>query len=90
MGGDILAAAVDHVHLVHYLEDLLTAAGHVSLVERTVQPEEVGLKAFDLRPDVLLRVYRRDSVLTLRDLQSGYALQPGDVLVLLHSDFPEK
>ena len=35
-GGYIIAAAVDHGHMVQYLDDLLTAGGQVSLLERTV------------------------------------------------------
>lgn len=84
-GGYLLAAAVDQSHLVQYMEDLLTVGGHVNLTERSVRPEEVGLTASDLRPDVLLRVYRRDKMITLQDLQAGCRLEQGDVLVLLHA-----
>jgi hypothetical protein len=41
-GGYIIAAAVDHGHMVQYLDDLLTAAGQVRLLERTVRPDEIG------------------------------------------------
>lgn len=82
-GGYALAAAVDQVHLVHYLEDLLTAGGRVNLVERPVHPEEVGKTAMDLQPDIVLRVYRGDNLLSLWDLKEGQALRPGDTLVLL-------
>jgi voltage-gated potassium channel len=82
-GGYILAAAVDHQHLVSYLEDLLTAGGRINLVERAIRPEEVGKRAADLQPDVLLRVYRGNSILTLWDLQDRETLRSGDILVLL-------
>lgn len=87
-GGYILAAAVDHRHLVDYLEDLLTAGGRINLVERAVKPEEVGKRATDLKPDVLLRVYRGETVLTLWDLQEREVLRTGDILVLLQPARP--
>ncbi|MEW6248735.1 MAG: potassium channel family protein [Nitrospirota bacterium] len=87
-GGYILAAAVDHRHLVHYLEDLLTAGGRINLVERAVRPEEIGKRAVDLKPDVLLRVYRGDEVLTLWDLQERETLRSGDILVVLQPARP--
>jgi hypothetical protein len=56
--GAYMAAAVDHSHMVQYLDDLLTAGGKVSLVERLVSPDEIGKIPADLKPDVLLRLYR--------------------------------
>lgn len=84
-GGYLVAAAVDHTHLVQYFEDLLTAGGRVNLVERPVQKEEVGKTAADLKPSILLRVYRptTDTILSLAELDSNYTLRAGDVLVLL-------
>lgn len=57
-GGYILAAAVDQGHMVHYLDDLLTARGNIALVERTVRANEVGQTQAGLKPDLLLRLYR--------------------------------
>jgi len=82
-GGFALAAAVDQPHLISYLEDLLTAGGRVNLLERTARPEEVGKTAVDLKPDVLLRVHRGTTLLSLWDLQEGQTLQAGDHLVLI-------
>lgn len=60
----------------------------MNLVERPVQPEEVqpeeiGKTAMDLQPDIVLRVYRGDTLLSLWDLKDGQALRSGDTLVLL-------
>ncbi len=84
-GGYALAAAVDHAHLPQYLEDLLTAGGRVQLIERTISAGEAGRTAADFRPDVLLRVYRGETILSLWDLQDGQRLRAGDTIVLIES-----
>jgi len=82
-GGYIMAAAVDHSHMVQYLDDLLTAGGKVSLVERVVGPDEIGNTPADLKPDVLLRLYRGDTMFSFLELDQAGRLQTGDILVLL-------
>ena len=82
-GGYILAAAVDHGHMVHYLDDLLTAGGKVGLVERLVGPDEIGKTPSDLKPDVLVRLYRGTAMFSLLELDQAGRLQAGDILVLL-------
>jgi voltage-gated potassium channel len=84
-GGYILAAAVDQGHMVHYLDDLLTARGNIVLAERAVRPEEIGKTPADLKPDVLLRLYRGDRMLTLSELDLAGRLEAGDIMVLLTS-----
>jgi len=84
-GGYIIAAAVDHGHMVQYLDDLLTAGGRVSLLERTVEPGEIGKTPADLKPDVLLRLYRGGTLISLLELEQAGRLQAGDILVLLTS-----
>ncbi len=84
-GGYIIAAAVDHGHMVQYLDDLLTAGGQVSLLERTVRPDEIGKTPADLKPDVLLRLYRDGTMISLSKLNQVERLQAGDILVLLTS-----
>jgi voltage-gated potassium channel len=82
-GGYALAAAVDQLYLVKYLEDLLTAGGRVNLIERPVLPEEIGKGPEFLKPNLLLRVHRGDKLLSLWDLQKGQMLERGDILVVL-------
>ncbi len=84
-GGYIMAAAVDHGHMVQYLDDLLTAGGKVSLVERPVGPGEIGNTPVDLKPDVLLRLYRGAAMFSVLELDQAERLQAGDILVLLKS-----
>ncbi len=86
-GGYLLAAAVGHPHFMEYVQDLLTAGGRVNLVERSVKPDEVGRTACDLKPDIVLRLYRRGRVLQFWDLQDAQKLEAGDMLVILKS-FP--
>lgn len=82
-GGYVLAAAVDHGHMVHYLDDLLTAGGNVRLVERGVHPDEIGKLPSDIKPDLLVRLYRNSSMVSLWELEQAGRLQAGDILVLL-------
>jgi len=84
-GGYILAAAVDHGHMVHYLDDLLTAKGNVSLEERTVRPEEVGKPPAVLKPDLLLRLYRGSRMFPLAALDQAGLLERDDIMVILRS-----
>ncbi len=83
-GGYALAAAVEQSHMVQYLEDLLTAGGRVNLIERQVREEEVGKTAADLKPSVVLRIYRGGTLVSLTEIQEGAQLQQGDLLVILN------
>jgi voltage-gated potassium channel len=82
-GGYIIAAAVDHGHMVHYLDDLLTAGGKVSLVERPVRSDEIGKTPADLKPEIVLRLYRDATMVSLLELEQAGQLQAGDIMVLL-------
>lgn len=84
-GGYILAAAVDQGHMVHYLDDLLTARGSIALVERGVQANEVGQTPADLTPDLLLRLYRGEQMFSYLELNQIGTLKAGDIMVLFTS-----
>lgn len=85
VGGYALAAAVDQEHLTEYLLDLLTAGGRINLIERPIEPGEVGKRASDLAPDLVVRVYREGRIVSLAELQGGLTLKAGDRLILLKS-----
>lgn len=89
-GGYILAAAVDQGHMVHYLDDLLTARGNIALLERTVRTDEIGKNPADLKPEVLLRLYRAGTILSLAELNQGCRFESGDIMVLLTSSQPNE
>jgi len=82
-GGYILAAAVDHGHMVDCLNDLLTAGGQIRLIERPVRADEIGKTPEDLRPEVLLRLYRGTTMVSCFELDQAGCLQQDDTLLLL-------
>jgi voltage-gated potassium channel len=84
-GGYLLAAAVGHPHFVGYVQDLLTAGGRVNLIERTVEPQEVGQTAMSLKPNLLLRVYRKSEILGFWDFEEGKTFEHGDILLIMRS-----
>ncbi len=84
-GGYLLADAVGHPHFMDYVQDLLTAGSRVSLIERPVEPNEIGCIATALKPDIVLRLYRRGTVIHFWDLQEGQKMEAGDVLLILKS-----
>ncbi len=89
-GGYMLAAAVNQKHLADYVEDFLTAGGHVEIVEEAIGEKESGMTARDFLPDVLLRVYRQGSVLSPWEFQSGQQLLQGDIVLLFRPVSPEE
>ena len=82
-GGYILAATVDQGHMMHYLDDLLTARSTIALVERTVRRDEIGNTPADLKPEVLLRLYRGSQMLSIFEFGEADRLRDGDIMVLL-------
>ncbi|MBA5871077.1 MAG: potassium channel protein [Nitrospira sp. CR2.1] len=87
-GGYILAAAVEHGHMVQYVNDLLTAGGKIRLIERPVRADEVGKKPEELQPDLLLQLYRDKSMIPIFDLDRIGGLRRGDIMVLLTAAIP--
>jgi len=87
-GGYILAAAVDHGHMVHYVNDLLTAGGKIRLVERPVRADEIGKRPEELKPDLVLQLYRGKATIPLFELDRTGGLQQGDIMVLLTAAIP--
>ncbi len=82
-GGYLLAAAVDQRHMAEYMEDLLTAGGRVNFVEEVIRDEDVGKTPADLKPDVLLCVFRQGSILSPWDFAEKDCLEKCDVLLLV-------
>ena len=85
-GGYLLAAAVEQHHLADYLKDLLTAGGHIRLVEESAEDKDVGKTLEDIKPDVLLRIYRQGSILSPWDFSQDDRIEKGDILLLLRPD----
>jgi voltage-gated potassium channel len=79
-GGNIMAAATRHPHLVETLEDILTVRGGLRIDERAVRPEEAGKAARELPGIAVLRVYRGETCYGVDQLP---ALAEGDILVYI-------
>jgi hypothetical protein len=54
----------------------------VNLIEPQVE-EEIGKMASDLKPAIVLRVYRGGTSISMTEVQNGTQLQRGDLLVIL-------
>jgi voltage-gated potassium channel len=91
--GRLLGLAADSPHIVDVVEDLLSFGAGIDLVERDVQPEEVGHPPADLLPAVLAVVrdgrrypfddaavrslHSADRVVQVQSPQAGDAVQTG-------------
>ncbi len=82
-GGYLVAAAVDQGYTVDYFQDLVTSGGRVNLVERSVLQDEIGKTAADIRPEILLRVYREGKVFSLWEFNEKNTFQENDTILLL-------
>ena len=87
-GGYLVAGAVDQGHSVEYFRDLLTSGGRVTLAERVVGPEDAGKSSAELFPDVLLRVYREGTVISLWEFRDSGRLRENDTILVLRPVTP--
>lgn len=82
VGGILMADSVDSSHLALYVMDLITADGHVALVERDPLPEEIGHTPVEVAQSLIVRVVRGNRVYNF--WEPGARIQPGDRLVVIH------
>jgi voltage-gated potassium channel len=67
--------------IVHdYIADLASSAGRVRLVERPVQPEEIGKSLGAIKTGLGVRIYRDEKPVGFWE-QDAYALAEGDIIV---------
>ena len=79
--GLLLAGSAQGAHISDYLADLASVGGRVQLVERPVQPEEIGRPLSNLATGGQgLRVYRDGNAYGFWEPQAN-ALQSGDIVV---------
>ena len=85
--GLLLAGSAQGSHVADYLGDLASVAGGVQLVERPVQPEEIGRALSALQNDRLgVRIYRQGTPYGYWEPEAQQ-LMPGDMIVeILHSE----
>lgn len=77
-GGNLMAAATRHVHLVNTMQDILTVGGQLMIDEREVTEDEVGLKPNEIENIAVLRVYRDAQYFDVTDMPE---LAAGDKIV---------
>lgn len=79
-GGNLMAAATRHQHLVATMEDVLSLKGALRLEERQVLSDEVGMRATEITAGTVVRVYRGE-----HDYAPGAAgpLENEDILILI-------
>jgi voltage-gated potassium channel len=79
--GLLLAGSAQGAHVADYLSDLASVSGRVQLVERPVEPDEIGKSLNDLSTGGKgLRIYRNGVATGFWEDEAG-ALQEGDVIV---------
>ncbi len=77
-GGNLMAAATRHVHLVNTMRDVLTVGGELMIDEREIYEDEVGLTPNQIEHIAVLRVYRDARYFDVSDMPE---LVQGDKIV---------
>ena len=73
-GGNLMAAATRHVHLVNTMQEVLTVGGELMIDEREIREDEIGRMPNQLKDIAVLRVYRDErhfDVTEMPELVSG-------------------
>lgn len=78
--GRMLAGALRGPHVTEYLDDLITARGRITLRERGVEPNEIGLSLAAVGPGIGLRLYRNDRAYARWESEAE-ALMENDTIV---------
>jgi voltage-gated potassium channel len=81
VGGILMADSVESNHLATYVMDLITAGGHVTLVEREPLAEEVGRRPAECDSRIV-RVVRGQR--TFNFWENELHVQPDDKLMVIH------
>ena len=79
-GGNLMAAATRHAHLVDTMQDILSVGGALQLKERPVSPGEVGKHPSELKGVAVLRVYRDGRHYNMSELPT---LEADDTIVFV-------
>lgn len=81
VGGILMADSVESNHLAAYVMDLITAGGHVTLVEREPLSQELGRRPAECDSRIV-RVVRGQQAFNF--WESELRVQPGDKLMVIH------
>jgi voltage-gated potassium channel len=77
-GGNLMALATRHVHLVNTMRDILTVGGELMIDEREISEDEIGLTPKQIENVAVLRVYRDQRFFDVADMPE---LALGDKIV---------
>jgi voltage-gated potassium channel len=80
--GLLLAGSCSGPHISSYLADLASSSGRVVLIERLVQPDEIGTALKDIKDAVGVRIYRNGKPYGFWDDESA-SLRAGDMIVAI-------
>lgn len=58
VGGYLMADSVESTYVADYINDLMHSDGRVRLIERGVEPEEIGKSMRELGPNLVVRIHR--------------------------------
>jgi voltage-gated potassium channel len=81
VGGILMADSLDSSVVLSYVMDLISADGHVVLVEREAQANEIGRPLAELHDARILRVMRGKKSFGFWEAHAR--IEPGDVLVVI-------
>lgn len=79
-GGQLLAQCTAGPHIADYVADLVTRGGQAELRERPVRAEEIGKSPRDIADGQVLRIYRNDRAIGVREPDAGL-LKAGDTVI---------
>jgi len=82
VGGYLLADAVSTSHVADYVLDLLTAGGHVRLIERAALPEEIGMSPRQIHDALVVRIHRGEDKIGYWE-SDKFTIRAGDILLMI-------
>lgn len=80
VGGYLMADSVESTFVADYINDLMQSDGRVRLIERPVQPAEIGKMMRELTPNLVVRVHRGNQRIGFWEGERT-RLQPNDRLL---------
>ena len=80
VGGYLMADSVESTHVADYINDLMQSDGRVRLIERAVEPEEIGKTMPELSPNLVVRINRGSEQIGFWEGERS-RIQPNDRLL---------
>lgn len=80
VSGYLMADSTESSHIADYVNDLICSDGHVRLIERSAQPQEVGRPMRELGPGMVVRLHRGAQIVGFWEGPRSI-VQSGDLLL---------